>query len=66
MRKTRAALAPMVKFVVVWWSGSWLHMLDTFREALAMSARNEGSHVERWTYGVLPDGTHGIPTKQRL
>lgn len=30
------------------------------------SAFRDQMHIERWSYPVLPDGTHGAPRKRRL
>lgn len=56
----------LLKFAVVTESGTWLDLLDNLAAARALSERNPGTHVERWVYPVLPDGTHGAPFKTRL
>jgi hypothetical protein len=54
----------LVKYVVVNASGTWLTMETTHEAAKAIADRNPGTHVEEWTYLLLPDGTHGEPVKR--
>jgi hypothetical protein len=55
----------LVKYVIVTASGFWLDM-GREQDMRPVVERTPGTHLERWTYPVLPDGTHGDPVKQRL
>lgn len=55
----------LTRYVLVTESGNWLHMADSYQEVEPLLAGNPGTHLERWVYPVLPDGTHGAPSKER-
>ncbi len=55
-------LLSLTKYVVVK-GENWFCMEETAAQALAISARHPGTRVDVWVYSVLPDGTHGGPTK---
>lgn len=56
----------LVKYVLVGASGVWLNMDSDRFKMESDCKRVPGTHVECWVYPILPNGTHGTPTKRSL
>ena len=56
----------LIKYAVVNASGAWMTLEASLAAARVVAYSYPGLHIERWTYPVLADGTHGAPHKQRL